>query len=87
MPPCFRTHGSTIVFNNIGLLAEIFKFNFAKKSNFKTGGLGLWEYHEMILSTELFLYHASHTKDGIRPKAYRSIALRRSLAHCFLAKI
>ncbi len=42
MPSCFRTHGCTIKFNNIGLLAENFKFNFAKKSKFKTGGL---EYH------------------------------------------
>ncbi len=43
MPPCFRVHGSTITFNNIGLLAETFKYNFTKKSNFKTGGL---EYHK-----------------------------------------
>ncbi len=42
MTPCFRTHGSTITFNNIGLLAETFKVHFAKKSKFKTGGL---EYH------------------------------------------
>ncbi len=40
MPPCLRTHGSTITFNNIGLLAETFKFNFVKKSNFKTEGVG-----------------------------------------------
>ncbi len=42
MPQCFRTRSSAITFNNIGLLAETFKFHFAKKSNFKTGGL---EYH------------------------------------------
>ncbi len=56
MPPCFRTHGCTITFNNIGLLAETFKFHFAKKSDFKTGG---FEYHQTILSTELLFYHAS----------------------------
>ncbi len=38
---CFRTHGSTITFNNIELLAETFKFNLAKKLNFKTGGVGI----------------------------------------------
>ncbi len=65
MPSCFRKHGSTITFNNIGLLAETFKCNGAKKSNFKTGGL---EYHYTILSTEFF-YHASRTKDGVPAKA------------------
>ncbi len=32
---------STIAFNKIGLLPETVKFNFTKKSNFKTGGVGI----------------------------------------------
>ncbi len=35
MPPCFCTHGSTITFNNIRLLAETFKSYFAKKIKFQ----------------------------------------------------
>ncbi len=50
MPPCFCTQGCTITFNNIGLLAKTFKFNFAKVK-FQNRGL---EYHLTILSTELF---------------------------------
>ncbi len=42
MPPYLPMHGSTVTFKNIGLVAKTLKFNFAKKSNFKTGGL---EYH------------------------------------------
>ncbi len=28
---CGRTHGSTVAFNNIGVVAAAFEFNFAKK--------------------------------------------------------